>query len=365
MSPNSRYAPSFLIDVKGVKLEHGTTIDVQSVSVTETFNKADSFRFTVAERYPEAGRLFAGGDRLRWMDSDVFDERNAVEIYLGYVDDMPLMLRGEITATSASFPSNGQPTLTVEGQSLYNRLFRKQQCEPFKKMTDSDIAKRIAELPNLKWDAEVDPTSIVYPLVSPGGMTLGAFLLKRAQRIGYELTVKDRTLYFQQPRYIAEPDPALTLEWGVNLISFTPRLSANNVVTEVAVRGMLTAEGSGKDPVVGTARAGNERVKLGSQTGGEIAQGISDDNRVLLEEHSLSSVQEANDLALAHLETQAMEFIFGRGSCIGNHELSSRQVVELIGLGKRFSGRYYVTSTTHTIDSSGYRTDFEVRRNAR
>ena len=50
---------------------------------------------------------------------------------------------------------------------------------------------------------------------------------------------------------------------------------------------------------------------------------------------------------------------------MGNPKLQSRVLVELKGLGRRFSGNYYVTSTTHTIDSGGYRTDFEAKRNAR
>jgi hypothetical protein len=40
-------------------------------------------------------------------------------------------------------------------------------------------------------------------------------------------------------------------------------------------------------------------------------------------------------------------------------------VIELIGLGRGFSGRYYVTSTTHSVNTSGYQTNFEVKRNGK
>ncbi len=36
--------------------------------------------------------------------------------------------------------------------------------------------------------------------------------------------------------------------------------------------------------------------------------------------------------------------------------------VDLIGLGKRFSGQYYVTKVDHTIGGSGYQTQFEVEK---
>jgi hypothetical protein len=43
----------------------------------------------------------------------------------------------------------------------------------------------------------------------------------------------------------------------------------------------------------------------------------------------------------------------------------ARTVIELKGLGQRFSGIYYVTSATHTINAGGYRTTFVAKRNGR
>jgi len=37
-------------------------------------------------------------------------------------------------------------------------------------------------------------------------------------------------------------------------------------------------------------------------------------------------------------------------------------VLQLEGLGQQFGGLYRVTSATHTIDGSGYRTSFEARK---
>lgn len=363
MASTEQYAPSYRIVVAGTELQHGATVDVLSVRVSETFNKADSFTITLRDRHPEKGHIFAGGDQLRWMDSDVFDEGNEVEIHLGYVDNLHFMLRGEITAINPSFPSSGQPNLTVQGYSLYHRLQRHRRREPFESATDDVIAAEVATQVDLT--ANVDETQVEHSLVSPKGVASASFLLQRAQRIGYELTVKDRDLYFQRPRYIDKPGSDLILEWGRSLISFNPRLSTHNAVSQVTVRGVQTSQAKGKDPLVGTAKAGDERVKMGAETGQQVAQRIFGDQHVLVEDHNITSAQEANDMARAYLETQAMEFITGKGSCIGNPELRSRMVVELKGLGKRFSGNYYVTATTHTINTGGYRTDFDVKRNGR
>jgi phage protein D len=61
----------------------------------------------------------------------------------------------------------------------------------------------------------------------------------------------------------------------------------------------------------------------------------------------------------------ALGFITGEGVAIGNTDLRAGTVVKFAGLGQRFSGSYYVTSTVHTYSPSrGYRTEFSVRRNA-
>jgi phage protein D len=344
-------------------LRHGVTVDVLSVSVTDNADRADLFNFTVRDRHPEPGRLFAGGEKLQWMDSDTFDEGNEVEVHMGYIDNLQPMLLGEITAVSPSFPASGQPALRVQGYSLYHRLQRTRIRRPFEATTDSGIAREIAA--DMGLEAEVTETETEHPLVSPNGETCDSFLRRRAERIGYEVVVKQGTLYFQQPRYLDNPSPVLTLEWGKSLISFNPRLSTYNAVTDLTVRGSQTSQGRGIDPLVGTARAGDERVRMGTETGQQIVQRTFGDHHLLVEDHNIASAQEANEMARNQLETRAMNFMVGTGSCIGNPTLMARMVIQLKNLGKRFSGNYYVTRATHTIDSGGYRTDFEVRRNAR
>jgi uncharacterized protein involved in type VI secretion and phage assembly len=52
------------------------------------------------------------------------------------------------------------------------------------------------------------------------------------------------------------------------------------------------------------------------------------------------------------------------GSCIGLPALLAGQFIEVSGVGKRFSGRYRLSRVSHTLDASGYRTDFAVTQRA-
>jgi phage protein D len=50
----------------------------------------------------------------------------------------------------------------------------------------------------------------------------------------------------------------------------------------------------------------------------------------------------------------------GSGSAVGDPRIRAGAVIRLEGLGPDFSGNYRVKSATHTLDTGGYRTNFEV-----
>jgi len=358
------YIPRFVITVGGTVLEHGFTVDVQSVSVTDNCNDADSFTFSLRDRYPDPDRArFPASGSLEWMDSGLLDEGKEVEIEYGWRGGDMQNFVGVITTVSPSFPESGVPVIHIQGRSLFDRLNKQCTNKAFNSKTDSDIAAEIAALPEIGLDSSVDTTTAEHPLLSSESGTYANILRKRADRIGYELVVKEKTLYFEQPRYLVNKGPVMTLEWGRSLKSFTPTLSTYKKVTHVTTRASQTSYARGKDALEGSVGPGDEGAKMGNETASEIAQRLSGKNEIFLDDHSAVSQEEANLMAKARLEASSLDFIAGSGACNGNPLLMARTVIELKGLGKRFSGIYYVTQSTHTIDGSGYRTSFQVKRN--
>jgi len=76
----------------------------------------------------------------------------------------------------------------------------------------------------------------------------------------------------------------------------------------------------------------------------------------------VASVEEARKLAAALLRERAYQFITGAGRIAGLAELRPRDVLEIHGIGRRFSGNYYVTRVEHTLSASGFFTGFRARR---
>ena len=56
------------------------------------------------------------------------------------------------------------------------------------------------------------------------------------------------------------------------------------------------------------------------------------------------------------------EMVRASGATVGLPDLRAGRRVQIVRLGPRFDGQYYVTETTHTIGDGGYRTEFKARR---
>lgn len=357
------YVPNFVIHVDGQRFLYGRATEIVSVSITETSNQADQFTIAVRDRYPDPASLRRGA--LSWIDNTAFQEGKEIEIALGYQKNMGVELMGYITGIAISFSEDGRSGMTVRGYNKYHDLQRSRRYKPFETSTYSGIAREIAGAVNLT--ADVDETDAEHPLTSWKGDTYAAILEQCAKRVNYEVAVKHGSLLFRRPRYLETPRPAPALElvWGQSLRSLSVDMKTNNMASSVTVRNTKTGEGQGKEPVVAKLTAGEVSPVLGETSGLKRAEAVWGENDVHLEGQPVASSGEAKQLARAELERRALGYITANGSCMGNPKLLARTLITLSGLGPRCSGTYYVTSTTHTIDTGGYRTEFTAQRDAR
>jgi phage protein D len=321
----------------------------------------DTFSFTVANPYP----------KLRWThtsDADLFKEISDVQIQFGYLDQMTLGFSGEVTKISPTFPESGPPTLAVEGHTRLHRLQGTRKTRTFQNMKDSQIVDQIAQDSKLR--AEVEDTEIQHDYVMQANQTDLAFIRARAQLIGFEVRADGKTLIFRKARKRCTPD--YTLVWGyvqeafslgpdtLPLRSFTPELSTLDQPGDVTVRGYDPAT---KREVIGRAGPGDEDCRFGSQSGPEVTSQALGTPRAMVQVGAVASQAEVNQQARAIYNERAMNFIKGNATTIGVPGLRSGKVVELKGIGPRFSGKYLVDESTHTISGSGYLTQFTVKRN--
>ena len=157
-------------------------------------------------------------------------------------------------------------------------------------------------------------------------------------------------------------DKLVSLDFGLTLTSFYPRLNTLRQVSEVVVQGWNHKT---KEAITSKAQAGDEVSKMGgSKLGASISKEVFAKATAVVIDKPVFTEGEAAQIAKGKFNEMTVDFITGEGTAIGNTDLRAGEVVELKGLGTRFSGLYYITSSTHEVSAKGYRTRFNVERNA-
>jgi phage protein D len=344
--------PDFDIKVNGTSLPVKARRDIRSVTVHEDVTALSMFTIELYNWDEE-------DLKVSWSDSQFFTLGNEVEISLGYLDKLGKVLLAEITSLEPTFNMGQTPMLVVRGYDHRHRLMRDRKTRSFSKMKDSAIAGQVARDAGLR--AQVKDSKVALAYVAQSNQTDLEFLRARARRIGYEVYVKDKVLYFQPPQNAGRATVTLTLEDDIT--EFTPRLSAMAQVGEVAVRGWDVKQ---KKEIVGKAGVGQESGAMGGKASGPKAT-----NRALGKAASatvsqpIESKAEADQMALGQFNAMALGYIQGDLVCYGRPQLRAGIVVDIQGAGTTFSGPYYVTSVVHTVTpDDGYQTTLNVQRNA-
>jgi phage protein D len=361
--------------VGGSALDQRVIHDILQVSYKDNIEEIDSFEIEI-NNWDAATRDF------KYVDDHLFDPGKRIELWMGYYgkDRLRLMIRGEITSLRPSFQAAGQPRLTISGLNLLHRLRTKQVSKKYEGLTDSQIARQVCGRLNvdLVTDPKAQHNEETYEYIIQKSQYDIIFLMERARRIGYDLFViedgqsKKSSLFFGPSQNVQKVTYQLTYglghhvagvgdgRIGPSLAQFQPTLTTANQVAQVTVRGWDPKHK--KEIVVKANRQDLRTTDAGLLGRHDAADQSFGQKEEIISEKPVSSVQEARTLATETLADIAKDMIKGSGATIGLPDLRAGRVVFLDGLGKRFSGRYFVTATTHTSGDGGYTTSFECRR---
>lgn len=344
--------PDFDVVINGSPLPASAIAYVRSVTVDERVELPSMFTI-------EMTGSDAQEEEVPWVDdANLFSIGNVVEIKLGYVDELETLLIGEITGLEPEFTFTRLPNLLVRGYDRRHRLQRGRKTRTFVQQKDSDIASQIASEAGLT--AEVEDSGTVHDYILQANQTDLDFLRERARQIQFEVIVEDKTLIFR-PVNNAQSE-SLTLTMDDDLLEFYPRLSSMGQVSEVSVRSWSPKD---KKEIVGQSKAGDEVSSMGGQSSGAAISESAFGAAVELNARPVATQAEADQIAKARFNDLVLELITGEGTCWGRTDLRSGNVIEIAGVGQRFSGAYYVPTAIHRYSPQlGYQTHFTVRRNA-
>jgi uncharacterized protein involved in type VI secretion and phage assembly len=312
----------------------------------ETYPRLALVRVEESVQLPDYFAIHFDDPHFELFDKGTFAIGTRVEIAFRAEGDPVVVTSGEITAISVEPGVSGRHELVLTGFDLTHRLARVPKSRSFQRVTDADIATRIAGEYGL--DADVDGTGATHDYVLQAGETDYAFLRRRAARIGFDVWISEKKFYFKKaPRSTATP-PKLT--YGQNLAKFATRFSAAERSDEVEIRGWdqlgkeaITGRSDRTDP--GTdAPAAQEMADAARRAFGRVKRNAG--------QFPVTDQAEADALAGSLLLRASGEEVVLRGEAMGDPLIGAGAKVHIEGIGSRMSGDYRVTQVQHTYGAN-------------
>jgi phage protein D len=377
--------PKFTVTVKGAGLPGDVLRDVIQVSYKDSLKEIDSFEILV-NNWDAASRVFTyvGSETASFLASSpdgarykLFEPSNSTfEISMGYQNKLSLMVKGKCTTMEPSFPNSGASTLSGRGLNVLHELRTKQYTDTYANKRASEIAREISNKSDPDTNRKRFPMSIdidnaslakekqiVY--LSQKNQYDIDFLLGLARRQGYVVYVREDAkkksrLYFGPSNGDAPKplrDVTYVLKWGASLMDFKPVFNAANQIRSVTVRGhnrntkkRIKEKVTLDDPAI-TINRDLLPILKACEPREEVVVDVPVATEAL-----------ARERALAILLERYKELVVASGTSIGLPDLRAGMQVKIEGVGSRFSGTYFITESTHTINESGYLTKFTARR---
>ncbi|MQS37191.1 phage late control D family protein [Streptomyces katsurahamanus] len=375
-----RYAPEFEVRIEGLEMDPATKNDVIDIKVNRDIDQMSGFDLTL-NNWDDTRLTF------KHSDSPAFRLGGRVSVRLGYADQLLTVATGTISTLSPRFSDGGPPTVAVSGVDGLLRLKDRKPAENetkiYRNLPDWRIAEQIAQRNQLR--IQVTREGPTHDQVVQKNQDDASFLMERAKRLDFDCYILpdassgEDTLYFIRPTdgrdgrpirvYRLAYAPGLATGPAAqpaglipNLLDFTPTLTLSQQVSKVTVRGW---DPRTKQPIAFTATA--ENLPAGSntadgQSGPQAAESTLGGRQDVLVDAPVTSDQEARELAVSLLRERAYEFITATGRVAGLPELRPGDNLEIHGLGRRFSGTYFVKRVEHTLNTSGFFTQFTGRR---
>ncbi len=341
-------SPKFELLVAGSPVDPVLAESVSLLRVQQHLEMADALEVRLAN------------DDLSWSEADTLAEGVEVAVKLGYEGDDQLtqVFKGEVVRRDCEFPEHGGAVVTIVAYDRAHRLKRGRVSRTWVDMKDSDVVSELAGEAGLT--ADVEDTSVVHPWLFQNAQTNLSFIRERAALLDYVVDV-DRENSKLSFKKAVDSSSVATLKWGVNLLGFNCRMTTDEQVSKVIVRGW---DMMAKAKLEGTAQASDIRYLMGgADKGAALAEATYSAREVLYTDRPIFVAAEATALAQARLNKLAAGYSAGQAYCQGAPAIEAGAKVTFEAIGERAGGDHYVTGVLHHFEpGGGYSTTFDFVR---
>ncbi|MGA1841577.1 MAG: phage late control D family protein [bacterium] len=363
------HVPSYKVTLGSNVLQMGNNDLIKSIAVDDYARGADTFSVTLVDRHKHWRSGHFHRKDFEYLDEALIDEKEMVNIRMGYLGNMYPMTEGRIMSRETDFSKDGAVVVTINGKSLFYDLEKLDASQNIRRWSNEriqDIVQMMAS--EAGFDSRIEPCDLRFESRQQNQISYASLLKEMADMIDWEYSVKwdevkgQHCLIFQSPQIQSYPDPKLTLKWGYNIQSFYSRIATQGIPTRVTVRSDRTeGRGGRQGAIIGTVDSIESNKVMGDIPATEVVKR----HEQLITTHAAPDDYSARWIAQSYMNGKTLRYITGMAEIVGNPEIRAGEIIEIEGIGTKLSGPYYVSRVSHIIDGSGYSTKIFVQRNAR
>lgn len=355
MPVTDRSAPIFYVRVAPGTGAESTPLDLS--------DRVTSFRYEDKERAADRLTLTVDNSDLLLFDDPAFKPGMHLEVTWGYVGAMAPARVCVVTKISGSL------SLSVEARALSVLMNTKQQTRTFTGMRVSDVARRLARDYGYETDRiDIEETPNVLATIPQSRLTDAQFLRRLAEREGFEFWIDHEGFHFHTRRVDRAPVRVLTYfidQEGGDI------LDGWSIEDDITARPART-RARGRDPLErqDIDEEGSDETDRDRSTLASIRAIPDPETGAIRVEREVGQAEihptSAPDASTARREARGrfrrtqQTAVKMRVPIIGDPDLLAKTVIEIRGMGRRLSQRYYVRDASHTIDGSGYTTELNI-----
>ena len=320
--------------------EISTAFQVMSASVSNELNRIPSA--SVQLRDGEASK-----QTFPASDTEHFLPGKSIEVQLGYRGATETAFRGVIVKHGIRVRKNGS-MLSIECRDDAIRMTRGRKCRVFTETTDSDVIDELIGEHDLARDVAVTKPSLRE--IVQYEATDWDFIMSRAEANGHVVAVRYGKVTVQPPA--TDATPVVATQFGATVLELDAEIDARWQPTGVTA----TAWNATDQELLSVDASEPTTTASGNLSPDDLSAVLGNDPEVLRHGGKLAD-PELQAWADAHLLRERLAKVRGRVRFQGFGGVTAGDVVEVNGIGERFSGPQYVSGVRHTFANGNWETD--------
>ena len=302
-------------------------------------------------RIPTAKIVLLDGDpasqEFELSNQDLLIPGKEIEIKAGYHSDEETIFKGIIIRHNLKIRSS-QSYLIIGCKDKAVKLTVGRKSKYFYESKDNDILEEIIDTYGL--DKEIEETNVQHKELVQYNVSDWDFCITRAQANGKVCVIDDGKITIQKPDFVQ--NEIETVSFGATLLDFDAEIDARNQVSKITSYGWNYA-----NQELLEIEADNPSINLnGNITADDLASVINLENLELKSGGGTPDV-ELQEWADAKSLFNKLSKIRGKVKFQGIPSVKPNTVINLEGVGDRFSGKVYISAVRHQIAEGNWIVD--------